>query len=228
MPKTAEELAARHTRRELEGMAEKLGIEALVIGTKTRLAESILEARKKAEKAGGELPKPRETPDAAAPVKAQPKKPPIGKKGVLAKRATIDAQIKENAVAADMVGAGVKELQKGIKDTRSDMDKNAKDMLQEGTANLQKGINRMHKSIAAQIKENEKASSKMGTGVKEMQKGIKEMQSAIDNKTADIQNGVKEIYSGVKEIQKGIREMEADFRDFRNETANYINDFYYG
>lgn len=219
MKETAEELAAEHTRRELEGMAEKLGIGTIGIGNKVSLAAAIIKAKEKAS--AKEMPKPK------SEVKARVK-PAFGKKGVFAKRAAIDIQIKENEVAAEMMGAGVKELQKGIKDTRSAMDIKAKEMLQEGATKLQKGVREMHKGIGAQIKENEKAAAKMGIGVKEMQKGIKEMQSAIDKKTAALQAGVEEMYSGVKEIQNGIKEMENAFREFQNETANYIKDFYYG
>ncbi len=226
MKETAEELVAKHTRRQLEEMAEKLGIETLGIGTKNTLAEVIINVKEKAS--AKKMPKPpKEATKVAAPAKAQPK-PHIGKKGVLAKRAAIDTQIEENVVAAEMIGAGVRELQKGIKDMSSAMDIKAKEMLHEGTTKLQKGVREMHKGMGAQIKENEKAASKMGMGVKEMQKGIKEMQSAIDKKTAALQAGVKEMYSGVKEIQNGIKEMENAFREFQNETANYIKDFYYG
>lgn len=190
MTGTAEELAAEHTRRELEGMAEKLGIGTIGIGTKVSLAEAIIKAKEKAS--AKEMPKPK------AEVKARVK-PAIGKKGVFAKRAAIDAQVKENEVAAEMMGAGVKELQNGIKDMRSAMDDKTMEM---------------HKSINAQIKTNEKAAAKMGLGVKEMHKGIKKFQSAIGNKTI-------EMHIGIKEIQD-------EFKEFQNETANYINDFYYG
>lgn len=224
MKETAEMLLKR-TRNELVEMAEKLGISTAGM-PKPTIAQSILEARKKAGTKETSKPKV-ETTKAAALAKAQPK-PPIGKKGVLAKRAAIDAQVKENEVAAEMMGAGVKELQKGIKDMRSAMDLKAKEMLHEGTTKLQKGVREMHKGIGYQIKDNDKAAAKMGMGVREMQKGIKEVQSAIDKKTAALQAGVEEMYSGVKEIQNGIKEMENAFREFQNETANYIKDFYYG
>lgn len=197
MTETAEELAAEHTRRELEGMAEKLGIGTIGIGTKVHLAAAIIKAKEEAS--AKEMPKPK------AEVKARVK-PAFGKKGVFAKRAAIDAQIKENEKAVVVIGAGVREIQNGIKDMRSAMDNKAMEM--------QKGVDEMHKSINAQMKANEKAAAKMGIGVKEMHRGIKKFQSAIGNKTIELQNGVKEMHSGIKEIQ--------------NETANYIKDFYYG
>jgi len=185
MTETAEELAAEHTRRELEGMAEKLGIETLGIGTKTRLAEAIIKAK---EKAGAKkIPKPK----MEAPVKMQTK-PRIGKKGVLSKRAAIDdkakemqkgvremhkgieAQIKENEEAVAKMDLGVKELQNA-------MDNKAKD--------LQKGVREMHKGIGAQIKENEEAAAKMDLGVKELQNDIKEFQDETANYIKDFYYG---------------------------------------
>lgn len=47
MEETVEELVTKHTRRELEEMAVKLGIQSLG-GTKAQLAESIIEARRRA------------------------------------------------------------------------------------------------------------------------------------------------------------------------------------
>lgn len=213
MTETAEELAAEHTRRELEGMAEKLGIGTTGID-KVRLAAAIIEAKEKTS--SKEMPKPKlKTAEVEASwmketVKA---KPSIGKKGVFAKCAAIDAQIRENEEAVAIIGTGVREIQRGIKDMRSAMDNK--------TMEMQKGVAEMHKSINAQMKANEKAAAKMGMGVKEMHKGIKDLQSAIDNKTVELQNGVKEMHIS-------IGAMETEFREFQNETAKYVKDFYYG
>lgn len=212
MTETAEELAAEHTRRELEGMAEKLGIGTTGID-KVRLAEAIIEKEKASTK---EMPKPKlkavevEAPGMKGLAKA---KSPIGKKGVFAKCASIDVQIKENEEAVAMIGTGVREIQRGIKDMRSAMDNK--------TMEMHKGVGEMHKSINAQMKANEKAAANMGMGVKEMHKAIKDFQSAIDSKAIELQNGVKEIHSS-------IGTMETEFREFQNETAKYIKDFYYG
>ncbi|MDP2765948.1 MAG: hypothetical protein Q8O41_00625 [Candidatus Methanoperedens sp.] len=183
MTETAEELAAKHARRELEGMAEKLGIGTIGIGTKVSLAAAIIKATEKAS--AKEMPKPK------VEVKARVK-PAIGKKGVFAKRAAIDTQIKENEKAVAVIGTGIKDMQ-------SAMDNKAVEM--------RKGVKEMHKGINAQIKEIEKAAAKMGIGVKALNKSIEE-------KTDVLQKGVEEMHSGIKEIQ--------------NETANYIQDFYYG
>lgn len=183
---TAEELASRHTRRELEEMAEKFGIETIGIGTKVHLAEALIRAEESAR--AKEKPKV-EAPKVAASAK-------IEKKGVFAKRAAMDMQIKENEMAAEMMGAGVKELQNNIEEMRSAMDEKTREMLKEGAAELRKGIHEMQKGVDTQIKENERAAAKMDTGI--------------------------------KKVQKGIDEFGAEIREFRNETANYIKDFYYG
>lgn len=206
MTETAEELVAEHTRRELEGMAEKLGIGTTGID-KFHLAEAIIEARERAS--AKEMPKSKlKTPEVEVsgmkgPVKVNLR---IGKKGVFAKCAAIDAQIKENEEAAVVIGTGVREIQSGIKDMRSAMD--------HKTMEMQKSVDEMQKSINAQMKANEKAAAKMGMGVKEMHNGITKFQSAIYNKTI--------------ELHSGIEVMEAELRKFQNETANYIKDFYYG
>lgn len=199
MKETAEVLLKR-TRAELTEMAEKLGIKTTGVA-KTKIAESIVESRKKA--GAKEVSKPRVETSKVEVTAKEKLKPHIGKKGVFAKRAAIDAQIKTNEEAVIVIGTGVKEVQAGIKDMQSAMDNKAREMLQEGAAQLQKGVIEMHK-------------------------GVKEMQSAIDNKADELQNGVKEMYSGVRVIQKGIRETETRFREYQNETANYIKDFYYG
>ncbi len=209
--KETPEVLLKRTRSELSEMAEKLGIDTAGI-SKTKIADFIFEARNKTEKTPAkEVSKPgAEAPKAGKAFKARPMPhigTNIGKKGVFAKRAAIDAQIKENEMAAARFDTGVKELQ-------SDMDNKAREMLQEGAAKLQKGVDEMHKGINAQIKENEKASAKMGLGVKEMHKGINAQIKANEKAAA--------------KMQEGIHELETKFGEFPNEIADYIKDFYYG
>jgi post-segregation antitoxin (ccd killing protein) len=227
MKETAEMLM-KHTRSELVEMAEKLGINIAGVA-KMNIADSIVKARKTAEKpAAKEASKQRtEASKTEVPRKAQFKSH-IGKKGVFAKRDAISAQMGVNAEAVAAIGTGVMEMQTSIKDMTFGMNKFAKKIQQEGSAKLHKGVDEMQKSINAQIKSNEKAAAKMGTGIKEMHKGVQELRSAFDDKTHEFQICIKEMHSGVKEIQTGIHEMEARFGEFQNETANYIKDFYYG
>jgi len=237
--KETPEVLLRHTRGELSEMAEKLGIDTAGI-SKSKIADLIFEARKKTEKTTAkEASKPRaEAPKVEKSFKAKPMPhigTNIGKKGVFAKRAAISAQMDINADAVAAIGTGVMEMQNSIINMMAGMDNFAFEMRKEGSENLLKGVNVMHKGVdemqkgfKAQIKVNEKAAVKMGTGIKEMHKGIQDLQSEFDDKTHQFQIGVKEMHSGVKMIQKGIQQMETKFGEYRNETANYIKDFYYG
>ena len=230
--KETPEVLLKRTRSELSDIAEKMGIDTVGI-SKTKIADFIFEARKKTEKAPAKVAsKPRaEAPKAKKAFKAQPMPhigTNIGKKGVFAKRAAISAQMDVNAEAVEAIGTGVFEMQTSINDMMVGMNNFAFEMLKVGSKNLQKGVDEMQKNINSQTKSNEKAAAKMGTGIKEMHKGIQDLQSAFDDKTHQIQIGVKEMHSGVKMIQKGIHQMETKFGEYRNETADYIKDFYYG
>jgi hypothetical protein len=230
--KETPEVLLKRTRSELSEMAEKLGIDTAGI-SKTKIADLIFKARKKTEKTPvKEASKPgAEAPKAGTAFKAQPMPhigTNIGNKGVFAKRAAISAQMDVNAEAVAAIGTGVKEMETSINNMMFAMDKNTKKIRQEGSAKLHKGVAEMQKNINAQTKLNEKAAAKMGNGIKEMHNGIQKMQSAFDEKTHQLQIGVKEMHSGVKVIQKGIHQMETKFGEYRNETANYIKDFYYG
>ncbi len=72
MSETFEELVTNHTRRELEEMAMKLGVETLG-GTKSQLAESILDASRKATPKNVAEPVSWEHPREATPTMEKPK-----------------------------------------------------------------------------------------------------------------------------------------------------------
>ena len=133
---TFDELMTKHTRRELEELALKYGIENLG-GTKSQLAEYILETIKKQKEP------PKSTPQVSSIPQVSPKEAPmieksnsttkvamVGKKGVMAKVTAINSktaemkqgiavfqksvavQSKENREAAAKFNSGVKTLQK--------------------------------------------------------------------------------------------------------------------
>lgn len=191
MAETAEQFAAKHTRREIEEMAEKLGINTVGI-SKLKLAGSVIEARKKPVAKETQKVKQVKEVKAFKPVQTKPMHT-IGKRGVLAKQADIEKKAGE------------------IESFVSELHRSAVDMAQKGAMEMKKGIN-------AQIKENEKAAVKMDSGVKEIHAGIKQMQADMDKKAADIQKGVREMHRGVAEIQKGFTEFQDDtmnyIRDF--------------
>jgi hypothetical protein len=197
--KETPEVLLKRTRSELSEIAEKLGIDTAGI-SKTKIADFIFEARKKTEKTPAkEASKPRaEAPKAGKAFKAQP-------------RQHIGTNIGKKGVFAKRAAISAQ------------MDINA-----EAVAAIGTGVKEMQTNINAQTKLNEKAAAKMGTGIKKMHKGIQELQSVFDEKTHQLQIGVKEMHSGVKVIQTGIHQMETKFGEYRNETENYIKDFYYG
>ncbi len=189
MAETAEQFAAKHTRREVEEIAEKLGINTVGI-SKLKIAGSVIEARKKPAAKVTPRVKPVKEVKAFKPVKT------IGKRGVFAKQADmekkageiesfvselhrsamdmahkgamemkkgINAQIKENEKAAVKMDSGVKEIHAGIKQMQADMDKKA--------ADIQKGVREMHRGVA------------------EIQKGFTEFQD-------DTMNYLRDFYYG--------------------------------
>jgi uncharacterized phage infection (PIP) family protein YhgE len=220
MNETAEVLLKK-TRNELDEIAVKLGINTAGLA-KTKMAESIVEARKKA--AAKEIPKA-ETPKAAppkfkAPLSVEVAKPKpkisIGKTGVYAKCAAIDAQINENNEAVAVIEVGINELNIGIKGLRSDMDKKAIKMHKDGASMLQQGFEEMTtgikeklNGIGVQIKANKKAASNMNASIKVLNNGIKDMRSDLDKKAKKmLKDGASNLQTGVKEMNNGIREME--------------------
>ncbi len=195
MKETLEELL-KHTRRELEGMAEKHGITVAGL-SKARLAESIIEARKKAElkvkapakektmvdiRKTGVLAK---RDDVLAQRAANEEKAREIQKGVdemhtsvIMLQKNIAAQIKENEKAAAKIHTGVKQMQSDVKVMQSailemhfDMDKKARAIVQSGSEQLQKGV------------------AQMQDGIKEVQTGIREFQN-------DTANYIKDFYYG--------------------------------
>ena len=132
MEETFDELVTKHTRRDLEEMALKYGVENFS-GTKAQLADAILEAMKNQK----DQPKSviQASPKEALMVeKSKPaaKLATVGKKGVMAKVAAIDnktaemkqgiavfmksvdAQIKENHEAAAKIYSGARAIQSQI------------------------------------------------------------------------------------------------------------------
>ncbi|MFZ2410962.1 MAG: hypothetical protein WAW23_05290 [Candidatus Methanoperedens sp.] len=197
MAETAEQFAAKHTRREVEEIAEKLGINTVGI-SKLKIAGSVIEARKKPAAKVTPRVKPVKEVKAFKPVKT------IGKRGVFAKQADmekkageiesfvselhrsamdmahkgamemqkgINAQIKENEKAAVKMDSGVREIHAGIKEMQADMDKKR--------VEIQKGVREMHRGVA------------------EIRKGIKEMENSfLEFQDDTMMNYIRDFYYG--------------------------------
>ena len=227
---TFDELITKHTRRELEELALKFGLENLG-GTKSQLAESILEAMKKQK----EPPKsiPQVSPKEASMIEKQKsavKPAGFGKKGVLAKANAT------NMLSRNMHSEGQK-------------------MIEDGQKRFNQGQVQFKQSIDAQIKENSEATAKLHSGAREIRSSQEKMsrefqkagKSIRDDGYRNLQNGlakfqsnlfsqIKENREAVSKLNSGARELQGRAASFQNEIhkyqeqdlKNYVRDFYYG
>ena len=212
---TFDELMTKHTRRELEELALKYGIENLG-GTKSQLAEYILETIKKQKEPPTSTPQVSPTLQVSPIPQVSPKEAPmiekskpaakvatVGKKGVMAKVTAINSK----------------------------------------TAEMKQGIAVFQKSVAVQSKENREAAAKFNSGVKTLQKENHEaaakIYSGIDAQIKENHEAAAKIYSGVKTLQKenheaaakiysGARAIQSQIDAQITEMKNYTSDFYYG
>lgn len=187
MTETFEELVTNHTRRELEEMAMKLGVETLG-GTKSQLAESILEVSRKAAPKNVAEPVSWEHPREAAPVekpKAAAKAQFLGKTGVMAK------------ISAANKTAG--ELEKAGKEIRED-----------GIRKMNNGIAGFNKIVDSQVKENEEAAAMMSSGVLALQAEANKMSGEMREKSKDLRERSR------KMLEDGIQKFEAGQADFKS------------
>lgn len=187
MAETFEELVTKHTRRELEEMAMKLGVENLG-GTKSQLAESIMDASHKATPKS--MPATLEYPKETAPVVEKPKTPskmqPIGKKGVMAK------------VSAAKNAAG--EFEKAGAHIRDD-----------GIRNMTRGISEFNEDVRSQVKENNEAASMMSSGVRALQAEANKLSGEMQEKSKDLE------YRSRKMLEDGIQKFEAGQAAFKKD-----------
>jgi hypothetical protein len=187
MAETFEELVTKHTRRELEEMALKLGVENLG-GTKSQLAEAILDASRKAAPKEELEPVTSGYPKEATPMvekpKAAAKAKSIGKTGVMAK-----------VSAANKTGG---ELQKAGKDIRDD-----------GIREMTRGIAEFNRGVRSQVKENKEAAAMIGNGVLALQAEANKLSGEMQEKSRDLHERSK------KMLEDGIQKFEAGQADFK-------------
>lgn len=239
---TFDELVTKHTRRDLEELALKYGVENLG-GTKSQLADAILEASNKQK----DLPKstiqtrPKEAPMVEKP-KTAARSTVIGKKGVLAKAAAIDSKTAEMQKAGiEIREDGIRRMNKGVREFQSASDKMSREMLEDGQRRFKLGQAEFKHSLDAQIKDNHEAVARIHSGVRgiqssqvkagrdiresgcrNLQNGLKEFRGIVDYQIRENQEAVSRLNSGARELQKEIlRYQEQDLK-------NYVRDFYYG
>ena len=227
---TFDELITKHTRRDLEELALKYGTENLG-GTKSQLAESILEAMKKQKEPPKSTPQVSPTLQVSPIPQVSPKEAPmiekskpaakvatVGKKGVMAKVTALNSKTAE--------------MKQGIAVFKKSVAVQSKEN-QEAAAKIYSGARAIQSGIDSQIKENQEAAAKFNSGVKTLQKenheaaakiysGAKAIQSGIDAQIKENHMAAAKIHSGAVSLQNEIhRYQEQDLK-------NYVRDFYYG
>ncbi|MDD2756375.1 MAG: hypothetical protein PHS80_12730 [Methanothrix sp.] len=245
---TFDELVTKHTRRDLEELALKYGLENLG-GTKSQLAEYILEAMKKQKEPPKPIPhvSPKEASMIEKPRSAA-KPAGFGKKGVLAKANAIDNKAADLKKAGkDIRDEGIREMTKSVKEFHAasntlsrNMHSEAQKMIEDGQKRFDQAQMQFKRSIDAQIKENSEATARMHSGAREIissqEKMAREFQKAGKNIRDDgyrnLQNGlakfqsnlnsqIKENREAVSRLYSGARELQGRAASFHNEIHRY-------
>ena len=254
---TFDELVTKHTRRELEELAQKLGVENLGV-TKSQLADAILGASKKQKEK--ELPKtipasPKEAPMVEKP-KSAAKSVVRGTKGVMAKSVAIDSKAAELQKAGREIREdGIRRMNKGVKEFHSACDEVAREMQSDGRKMMEDGRQRFElgqsefkRSLDAQIKENHGAVARMqasqekmsrsfqkagkdirDSGHRNLQKGLNEFQGIVNFQVKENQKAVVKLNSGARELQGRAASFNSEIHRYQEQDLkNYVRDFYYG
>jgi hypothetical protein len=245
---TFDELVTKHTRRELEELALKYGIENLG-GTKSQLADFILEAirKQKDQPKSQSQPSPKEAP-IIEKIKSTPKLESFGKKGVLAKANAINNKSADlKRAGKEIRDEGIREMNQSVKEFQAassilsrNMHSESRKMIEDAQKRFNQGQLQFKQSIDAQMKENKEAVSRMHTGTHEIkvsqEKMAREFQKAgksiRDEGFRNLQNGlakfqsnlnaqVKENREAVSKLYTGAREMQGRAMSFQNEIQRY-------
>jgi hypothetical protein len=245
---TFDELVTKHTRRELEELALKYGIENLG-GTKSQLAEFILEAIKKQKVPPKSPPQP--NPKEAVMID-KPKSPAkaegLGKNGVLAKAAAINNKSADLKKAGKEIReGGIREMNKSVKEFQAagnalarNMHSEARKMIEDGQKKFNQGQLQFKQSIDAQMKENQEAISRMHTGTHEImaaqekmarefknagriirEEGCKNLQNGLATFQSNLNSQIKENREAVSSLHTGARELQGRAASFQNEIHRY-------
>ncbi|MGD9911989.1 hypothetical protein [Methanothrix sp.] len=171
-------------------MAVKLGIQSLG-GTKAQLAESIVEARRRAQ--------PQIAESGTAEVQVKPEE----QKGVPEKAAEVKPQVSPE-VPPVVPGKGVRARQEAMRRKSSELRSAGVAIREEGVSRMAKSVNALKKSIEGQVTENKKGIAKIRTGVRQMKLSI--------NKTSDElrKSGERIREEGARELNEGLRRFRAD------------------
>lgn len=245
---TFDELVTKHTRRDLEELALKYGLENLG-GTKSQLAEYILESMKKQREPPKSLPQvsPKEAL-MSEKTKSAAKPAAFGKKGVLAKANAIDNKTAGFMKAGKEIrDDGIREMTKAVKEFQAagntlsrNMHSEAQKMVEDGQKRFNHGQMEFKRSIDAQIKENSDATARLYSGAREIassqekmarefqkagksirDEGHRNLQNGLAKFQSDLDSQIKENREAVSRLNSGARELQGRAESFQNEIYKY-------
>jgi hypothetical protein len=245
---TFDELMSKRTRRELEELALKHGIESLG-GTKSQLAEYIMVAMKKQKEPPKSTPMvgPKEAPMIEKP-KSAAKPAGFGKSGVLAKANAIDNKAADLKKAGKEIrDEGIQEMTKAVKEFHAasktlsrNMHSEGQKMIEDGQKRFNQGQVQFKRSTDAQIKENLEATAKLHSGVREIvssqekmsrefqnagksirDEGCRNLQNGMAKFQRDLNSQIKENREAVSMLNSGAKELQGRAASFQNEIHKY-------
>ncbi|MCX8206341.1 MAG: hypothetical protein N3G75_00710 [Methanothrix sp.] len=203
MDETVEELVTKHTRRELEEMAVQLGIQNLG-GTKAQLAESIIEAKRKAQP---QIIEPK-------PVEVQMK--PEERKEVPAKAAEVKPAVSAEIPSA-VQGRGVRARQEAMRRKSAELRSAGVAIRDEGVSRMAKSVSALKKSIEEQATENKRGIAKIRTGVRQMKLSIGKTSEELRKSGERIRE------EGARELNEGLRRFRADLDSQIRENRDAVS-----
>lgn len=217
MDETFDELVTKHTRRELEEMALKYGVENLG-GTKSQLADAILDAMKKHKEASKQVVQeivqetPREVAMAEKPKIAE-RPAPQGKKGVRAKIAATEGKAVEFQKAGrEIREGGIREMNKSVRELQSatnkmsrEMQSEVQKMMEEGRQRFNAGQAEFRANLDAQIRENQESTARLHSGAREIQSSIEKMSREFQKAGKDMRDeGYRNLQLGLNQFRNGV------------------------
>lgn len=222
MEETFDELVTKHTRRELEEMALKYGVENLG-GTKSQLADAILDAMKKYKDASKSAVL--EKPKIAEKPKMAERSVSHGKKGVMAKVAATEGKAAEFQKAGrEIREEGIREMSKGVRELRSATDKMSREMksgankmLEDGRQRFNAGQAEFRRNLDAQIKENRESSTKFHAASGEIRSSTEKMSREFQKAGKDIRD------EGCRNLQQGLNQFRDNLAAQMNENREAVS-----
>jgi len=238
---TFDELVTKHTRRELEELSLKYGIENLG-GTKSQLAEFILEAMKKQKEPPKSTPQakqelPKFTPQVSLKEASMIEKPKsaakpadFGKKGVLAKANAIDNKAADLKKAGkDIRDEGIQEMTRAVKEFQAagntlsrNMHSKAQEMIEDGQKRFDQGQVQFKRSIDAQIKENSDATARLHSGARVIISSQEKMSREFQKAGKSIRD------EGYRNLQNGLAKFQSNLNSQIKENREAVSGLYSG